>query len=112
MHRCASLHGVAISGLHRGGTCEYMEREARFCKEDCMRVDVFGLYLDLSQRMNSQPKVPTDIPGVPYEYQLFPKEFVIIPTKFHTHFPAAPLHSQHIPKPSVGFANQFQTNSV
>ena len=28
-------------------------REARFCKEYCMRVDVLGLYLDLSQRMYS-----------------------------------------------------------
>ena len=34
-------------------TCEYMEREARFCKGYCMRVDVLGLYLDLSQRMYS-----------------------------------------------------------
>ena len=34
-------------------TCEYMEREARFCKGYCMREDVLGLYLDLSQRMYS-----------------------------------------------------------
>ena len=34
-------------------TCEYMEREARFCKGYCMREDVLGLYLDLSQRTNS-----------------------------------------------------------
>ena len=36
-----------------GQTCEYMEREARFCKGYRMREDVLGLYLDLSQRMNS-----------------------------------------------------------
>ena len=54
-------------------TCEYIEREALFCMGYRMRVDVFGLHLYLSQRMDSQPKVPTASPGVPYEYQLFPK---------------------------------------
>ena len=51
-------------------TCEYIEREALFCMEYRMRVDVFGLHLYLSQGMDSQPKVPTAFPGGPYEYQL------------------------------------------
>ncbi len=54
-------------------TCEYIEREALFFMGYRMRVDVFGLHLYLSQRMDSQPKVLTDSPVVPYAYQLFPK---------------------------------------
>ena len=42
-----------LAKIVKNKTCEYMEREAPFCKGYCMREDVLGLYLDLSQRMYS-----------------------------------------------------------
>ena len=75
-------------------TCEYIEREARFCMGYCMRVDVFGLYrTSPKERIPNQksPLIPQELPMIT---QRFPTTIVRIPDVFPTQCPAVPCEFQ------------------